>query len=122
MARTRLELRVGDLILNTITRRARRQGRDIQLSNVQFHLLEFLMRSASKVCLREAISQGVWRGELSPFSNIIPVYMQRLREKVDSKAEPKLIHGIRGEGNMTCCEQHPTDPRDCKFPCCGANQ
>jgi DNA-binding response OmpR family regulator len=107
-----LELSFSDLTLNKMTRHAHRNGRDIPLTNMEFQLLAFLMESADSVCTREAIYQGVWKGELDRFSNIIQVYMQKLREKIDVGSEPTLLHGIRGEGYMLGFLKHGGEAGD----------
>jgi DNA-binding response OmpR family regulator len=76
----------------------------------KFQFLEFLIESAVSVCTREAICQRVGKGELNRFSNIIQVYMQKLWEKIDVGSEPKLLHGIRGEGYMLGFLKHGGGP------------
>jgi len=89
---------LGDLSLDTISRVAQRAGRDIELTTREFRLLEFLMRSHGRVCGRMAIIEKVWDYDFDPGSNIVDVYVRRLREKVDEGCEIKLFHSIRGEG------------------------
>jgi DNA-binding response OmpR family regulator len=92
-------LRVGDLTLDTVTRQARRGGRDLDiLAAREYHLLEFLMRSAGRVCGRVTILEKVWNYHFDPGTNIVDVYIRRLREKIDADFEPKLLHTVRGAG------------------------
>jgi DNA-binding response OmpR family regulator len=92
------ELRVADLTLDTATRVARRGGRRIELTNREFRLLEYLMRSAGRVCSRMMIIEKVWDYSFDPGSNIVDVYMRKLREKVDPEGETKLLRSVRGVG------------------------
>jgi DNA-binding response OmpR family regulator len=91
-------LRIGDLNLNTITRLAERAGRRIDLSAREFRLLEFLMRSPGRVRTRMAIVEQVWDYDFDPGTNLVDVYVRRLREKVDAGFESKLLHTVRGVG------------------------
>lgn len=92
------ELRVADLTLDTATRVARRGGRRIELTNREFRLLEYLMRSAGRVCSRMMIIEKVWDYSFDPGSNIVDVYIRKLREKVDLEGETKLLRSVRGVG------------------------
>ncbi|MBI1839389.1 MAG: response regulator transcription factor [Verrucomicrobia bacterium] len=91
-------LRVGDLSLDTVTHKARRGQRDVELSAREYRLLEFLMRSAGRVCGRMAIVESVWDYDFDPGTNLVDVYIMRLREKIDEGFEIKLIHTVRGVG------------------------
>jgi len=91
-------LRVGDLTLDTITRRAERGGRKIELTTREYRLLEFLMRSAGRVCSRMMILEKVWDYHFDPGSNLVDVYVGKLREKIDAGSDVKLLHSVRGEG------------------------
>ena len=91
-------LRVGDLSLDTSTRAAKRGGKTIELTTREYRLLELLMRSAGRVCGRMTILEKVWDYDFDPGSNIIDVYVRRLREKIDEGFEPKLLHSVRGVG------------------------
>lgn len=91
-------LQVGDLWLNTITRIAERAGRKIELTTREYRLLECLMRSAGRVCSRMMILEKVWDYHFDPGSNVVDVYIRKLREKIDAGAEVKLLHSVRGEG------------------------
>jgi DNA-binding response OmpR family regulator len=91
-------LRLGDLELDTIKRFARRGGRKIELTTREYRLLEFLMRSAGRVCSRMLILEKVWDYSFDPGSNLVDVYVGRLREKIDAESDVKLFHSVRGEG------------------------
>jgi len=91
-------LRVADLTLDTLTRRAQRGGNDIELTTREFRLLEFLMRSAGRLCGRMMILEKVWDYDFDPGTNLVDVYIRRLREKIDTDFEPKLLHTVRGAG------------------------
>lgn len=91
-------LRVGDLALDTVTRKATRAGNPIELARREYLLLEFLMRSAGRICGRMAIVEKVWDYDFDPGTNLVDVYIMRLREKIDSDYEPKLLQTVRGVG------------------------
>ena len=91
-------LQVADLILNTMTREVQRGGHSIDLAQREYLLLEFLMRSAGRICGRMLIVEKVWDYDFDPGSNLVDVYIMRLREKVDSGFAIKLLHTVRGVG------------------------
>lgn len=91
-------LRVGDLTLDTISRLAERHGRKIELTSREYRLLEFLMRSTGRVCSRMMILEKVWDYHFDPGSNLVDVYVGKLRDKIDAGGEAPLLHSVRGEG------------------------
>lgn len=91
-------LQVADLKLNTISRIADRAGRRIELTTREYRLLEFLMRTAGRVCSRMMILEKVWDYHFDPGSNLVDVYVSKLREKIDAGSDVKLLHSVRGEG------------------------
>jgi DNA-binding response OmpR family regulator len=91
-------LRVADLTLDTVTREARRGAAPIELTTREYRLLEFLMRSAGRICGRMAILEKVWDYDFDPGSNLVDVNIMRLREKIDADFKPKLLHTVRGIG------------------------
>ena len=95
-----LILRVGDLSLDTSTRIARRGERKIELTNREFHLLEYLMRASGWICPRMMILESVWDARSEPASNVLDGYIHRLREKIEQEGEAKLLHNERGVGFM----------------------
>ena len=91
-------LHVADLTLDTITHKAQRGGNAIELTAREYRLLEFLMRSTGRLCGRMMILEKVWDYQFDPGSNIIDVYVRKLREKIDEGFEVKLLHSVRGVG------------------------
>lgn len=91
-------LKVGDLTLNLVTREVSRGAVPIDLAPREFSLLEFLMRSPGRVQSRTQICEHVWEYHFDPGTNLVDVYVQRLRRKIDDGHEPKLLHTIRGVG------------------------
>ena len=91
-------LRVADLSLDTVTRAAQRGGNSFELTTREYRLLEFLMRSAGRICGRMAILEKVWDYDFDPGTNLVDVYVKRLREKIDEGFELKLLHTVRGAG------------------------
>ena len=98
-------LRIGDLELNQANHDVRRGSRSIQLSNKEYQLLVFLMRSPNKVQSRLEILHGVWGESFYGDDNLLDVYIRYLRQKVESLEEPKLIHTVRGVGFMMRLEE-----------------
>ncbi|HEU4689304.1 MAG TPA: response regulator transcription factor [Vicinamibacterales bacterium] len=91
-------LRVEDLTIDTRAQQVRRAGRVIQLTTKEYALLEYLARRQGEVVGRADIAEHVWDDSFDPLSNLIEVYIQRLRRKIDDGESPKLIHTRRGAG------------------------
>jgi DNA-binding response OmpR family regulator len=91
-------LRLADLTLDTVSHQAQRGGKTFELTAREFRLLEFLMRSPGRICSRMAIIEKVWDYEFDPGTNLVDVYIKRLREKIDDGFEPKLLQTVRGIG------------------------
>lgn len=91
-------LRVADLELNQLTRHVTRAGKDIDLTATEYALLEYLMLNTGAVITRTMISEHVWNDDFESFSNVINVYVNYLRKKIDEAHPKKLIHSIRGTG------------------------
>ncbi len=91
-------LRLGDLTLDTLSRQARRGASEITLTTREFRLLEYLMRSAGRLCGRMMILEKVWDYDFDPGTNLVDVYIRRLREKIDANFDVKLVHTVRGSG------------------------
>ncbi|MEJ6827437.1 MAG: response regulator transcription factor [Synechococcus sp. ArSW.bin.68] len=91
-------LAVGGLTVNTETRDVHRSGQRIQLSVKEYELLCFLMRGSGKVLERSEIMKGVWGEDFYGDDNLLDVYIRYLRQKVESKDLPALIHTVRGIG------------------------
>jgi len=91
-------LRVGDLALDLMSRTASRRGKDIALFPREFQLLEYLVRNEGRVVSRAMLLQHVWDLHFDPSTNIIDVYVGRVRRKVDGQQAYPLIHTVRGTG------------------------
>ncbi len=91
-------LQVGDLQLNPDTREVRRGEREIELTNREFELLEFLMRNERLVVSRERLLDEVWGYDPTAATNTIDVFISNLRRKIESEDEPRLLHTKRGAG------------------------
>jgi DNA-binding response OmpR family regulator len=93
------KLEIADLVVDTGSQSAKRAGQSIALTQKEFALLEFLARNAGRVVGRAEIAEHVWDETFDPFSNLIEVYINRLRRKVDANRAP-LLHTRRGAGYM----------------------
>jgi two-component system, OmpR family, response regulator len=91
-------LRIGDLEVDLLARVARRRGREIELLPREFRLLAYLARNAGQVVSRAMLLQHVWDLHFDPTTNVIDVYVGRVRRKIDSGQNYPLIHTIRGVG------------------------
>jgi two-component system OmpR family response regulator len=91
-------LKVADLELDLLSRKATRAGRAIDLQPREFQLLETLMRHAGQVMTRTMLLEQVWNYHFDPQTNVIDVHISRLRQKIDRGFEPPLIHTVRGAG------------------------
>jgi two-component system OmpR family response regulator len=91
-------LRVGDLAIDLMSRTASRRGRNIPLFPREFQLLEYLVRNEGRVVSRAMLLQHVWDLHFDPSTNIIDVYVGRVRRKVDDQQAYPLIHTVRGVG------------------------
>ena len=91
-------VRIDDLEINTHTHTVARGGQAIALTGKEYSLLEYLALRQGAVAGREEISEHVWDEEYDPFSNLIEVYVQRLRRKIDRDGARRLLHTRRGEG------------------------
>jgi DNA-binding response OmpR family regulator len=93
-------IQIADLTLDTGSHAARRGGKTISLTAKEYALLEFLALNENQVVGRDRIGQHVWDESFDPLSNIIDVYVKRLRGKLDAGFSRPLIHTRRGEGYM----------------------
>ena len=91
---------IDDLMLNPATREVTRGGQRIDLTVKEYALLEYFMRHAGRVLTRPMISDHVWNQDFDTFTNVIDVYVNYLRNKIDRGRAKKLIHTIRGSGYM----------------------
>ena len=93
-------LHVRDLTLDPITRRVERGGKEIELTQKEYALLEYLMRHAGRPVSRQMIAEHVWKYDIDPLTNVVDVYINYLRNKLrDDKANP-IIRTVRGTGYM----------------------
>jgi two-component system, OmpR family, response regulator len=93
-------LSVGDLVLDSATRSARRGARQIELTAKEFVLLQFMMEHAGTVLSRNRILSNVWEHNSETYTNVVDVYVRYLRRKVDHGGEKPLIQTVRGAGYM----------------------
>jgi len=91
-------LQVADLELDQLARQVWRKGQAIELTATEYSLLEYLMLNVGQVVTRTMISEHVWNDDFDSFSNVINVYINYLRKKVDQGHEKQLIHSLRGVG------------------------
>ena len=91
-------LKIADLELNRVERTVRRAGKRIELTSKEFGLLEYLLRNAGHRITRTMIVEHVWNLSFDTGTNIVDVYINYLRKKVDEGFTPRLIHTVRGVG------------------------
>jgi heavy metal response regulator len=91
-------LAIADLELDTVTHKAKRGGRTIELTAKEYALLDYFLQNKDRVLTRSAISEHIWDYNFDTGTNIIDVYINHLRNKVDNNFDKKLIHTVRGVG------------------------
>lgn len=91
-------LKVADLELDQLRHKVKRAGKEIQLSSKEFALLEYLMLNANHVVTRTTISEHVWHEDFDSFTNVIDVFINFLRNKIDKDFKKPLIHTVHGKG------------------------
>jgi two-component system response regulator MprA len=96
----------GDLELDTANRRAKRRGRDIDLTATEYRLLSQLMREAGKAIPKRELTHRVWGYDFEGNDNVLEVYIGYLRSKLEAQGEPRVIHTLRGVGY----ELRPIEP------------
>ncbi|HOV92573.1 MAG TPA: response regulator transcription factor [Candidatus Kapabacteria bacterium] len=92
------KIKCGDLVLDTVSHIAVRDGKEIELTSKEYALLEYMMRNKNRILSRSTITQHVWKHNFDPDSNIIDVYVKRLRSKIDYKKNKQLVQSVRGVG------------------------
>jgi len=102
-------LRIADLTLDTASHAVARGGKRVELTAKEYALLEFLVLNEGRVVGREQIAQHVWDENFDPFSNVIDVYIRRLRAKLDADSARRLIHTRRGEGYVLSASRGASD-------------
>ena len=108
------KISVGDLILDTVAHVAYRWEKEIELTTKEYALLEYLIRNKGRIVSRSMITQHVWKHNFDTESNIIDVYIKRLRAKIERPGSPRLLNSIRGVG-YRMKEPEPNDPQDDEF-------
>jgi DNA-binding response OmpR family regulator len=91
-------LQTADLVMNLVSREVTRAGRRIELHPREYALLECLLQSPGRVLTRAQIIERVWDYHFDTGTNVVDVYVQRLRRKIDDDFEPKLLQTVRGIG------------------------
>jgi len=91
-------LKVADLELNQLTFKVNRAGKEITLTNKEFALLRYLMLHVNQIVTRTMISEHVWNEDFDTFTNVIDVYINYLRNKIDKGFGKQLIHTVRATG------------------------
>ena len=91
-------LKLGDLQLDTVAHKASRNGGNIELTSREYALLDFLMRNPNMIFTRQQLAERVWGYHFDPGTNIIDVYVNHLRKKIDASPAKKLLHTVRGKG------------------------
>ena len=91
-------LKLADLSVDTIQREVKRADKMIHLSAREYRMLEFLLRSQGRVCGRMQILEKVWDYDFDPGTNLVDVYVRRVRDKIDAGFSPPLLHTVRGVG------------------------
>lgn len=91
-------LRVGDLLVDTVSHEVRRDGRSVELTSKEYAILEYLVRNPNRVLTRTQIAEHVWEFDFIAMSNVVDVYVGYLRRKLRDDQEPRLLRTIRGTG------------------------
>ena len=91
-------LRFGDLSLDTGTRRARRGGRDIDLTTTEYEVLRQFLLHPRRVLPKHMLMDRVWGYDVEGSSNVLEVYIKQLRQKLEASGEQRLVHTVRGAG------------------------
>ncbi|MGA1824569.1 MAG: response regulator [bacterium] len=94
------QLQINDLVMDLVTHKVTRGNEEIVLTSKEYALLEYLMRNQGKVVTRTMISEHVWDINFDTFTNVIDVYINYLRKKIDHGQKKKLIHTLRGRGYL----------------------
>jgi len=93
-----MNLKVANLELDQRTHRVTRAGKEIELTNKEYNLLEYLMLNANHVVTRTMLYEHVWDVHFDTFTNVVDVYINYLRNKIDKNFAKQLIHTVRGTG------------------------
>ena len=101
-------LQIGDLTLNLLNRRATRAGVEFQLTGKEFELLKFFMEHPDEPLSRQVLTEKVWHGTFDNLTNVIDVYINYLRNKIDRNFEPRLIRTVRSVGYILRTPDRPS--------------
>ena len=93
-------MRVRDLSVDPVARRVERAGKVIELTQKEYALLEYLVRNAGRIVSRQMISEHVWKHNVDPLTNVVDVYINYLRKKLDEDKHNPLIQTVRGRGYL----------------------
>lgn len=93
-------MRVRDLSVDPATRKVERAGKVIELTQKEYALLEYLVRNAGRIVSRQMISEHVWKHDVDPLTNVVDVYINYLRKKLDEDKHNPLIQTVRGRGYL----------------------
>jgi DNA-binding response OmpR family regulator len=105
------QLVVADLVVDTAGQTVSRGGKTILMTAKEYALVEFLARNAGRVVGRAEIAEHVWDEEFDPFSNLIEVYVNRVRRKIDWAGAKPLLHTRRGAGYVLSLNETPAEPK-----------
>lgn len=100
LSATRTLIEVGELRLDSSRRQAWRQRRELNLSPKELMLLEYLMHRAGVVVTRDALGEALWGAAYKPLSNLVEVFINRVRQKIDRPGQPSMIATVRGHGYL----------------------
>src|SRR5215469_12131136 len=101
------EIVIADLVVDTVGQRVSRAGKTMSFTAKEYALIEFLARNSGRVVGRAEIAEHVWDEEFDPFSNLIEVYVNRVRRKIDAHPHKPLLHTRRGAGYVLSTEAEP---------------
>jgi two-component system copper resistance phosphate regulon response regulator CusR len=112
------KLRMADLELDAVGRVATRGGQMLDLTPIEFDILEYLLRNHGRVVSREMLARDVWRntGRNTPLDNVIDVHLARLRKKVDEQFDRPLVQTVRGVGFVVREERRPSSDTPTRTP------
>ncbi|SFH59081.1 response regulator transcription factor [Planctomicrobium piriforme] len=100
-----LELQAGHIRVDALERRAFREGVELELSRREFDLLSYLIRHRGQTVTRDMLARELWRDTQDLLTNVIDVYINRLRRKIDLTSQPSLIRTVRGSGYVIAEEE-----------------
>lgn len=104
-----LSVTVGDVMLDPVSRTVHRGERKIDLTQKEFALLEYFMRNVDQILTRSMIGEQVWDFTWDRMTNVIDVYVNHLRRKLEDAGEPRIIHAVRGVGYVLRSSEHADD-------------